>query len=56
MILLSFPRNFFNDRRKIIPFVIKMNQHIEAHVLVQTDFIADDPFVEEIIGTGIRIV
>ncbi len=51
----QFEGDFFNDRSKIIPFVIKMNKYIEAHPFAPTDFTADDPFVEEIIETGIKI-
>lgn len=51
----QFEGDFFNDRSKIIPFVIKMNKYIEAHPFAPTDFTTEDPFVEEIIETGIKI-
>ncbi|NUM74750.1 nucleotidyltransferase domain-containing protein [candidate division KSB1 bacterium] len=51
-----FEGNFFNDRCKLSPFVIKIDTGIETHPFSPRDFTKDNPFVEEIIETGIRIV
>ncbi len=51
----KFEGDFFNDRRKVIPFVIKVETDIEAHPFHSDDFTSDNPFVEEIIATGLRI-
>ena len=51
----QFEGNFYYDRCKLSPYVIKINTNIETHPFRPEDFIKDNPFVEEIIETGIRI-
>ncbi|MDZ7289571.1 MAG: nucleotidyltransferase domain-containing protein [candidate division KSB1 bacterium] len=51
-----FEGNFFYDRCKLSPYVIKIDTDIETHPFRPEDFTKDNPFVEEIIETGIRIV
>ncbi len=52
----EFEGNFYYDRQKIIPYLIKAKHYIEAHPFSPTDFTHDNPFVEEILETGMRVV
>jgi predicted nucleotidyltransferase len=52
----KFEGNFYYDRRKLSPFVVKINADIETHPFRPEDFTKDNSLVEEIIETGIRIV
>src|SRR5574341_420952 len=52
----QFEGDMFNDRRKLSPFGIKIDTDIETHPFRPEDFTPDNPFVEEILETGIRIV
>jgi predicted nucleotidyltransferase len=51
-----FEGNMFNDYCKMSPYLIKANPSLEIHPFRPEDFTRDNPFVEEIIETGIRIV
>jgi predicted nucleotidyltransferase len=51
----QFEGNFFYDRCKLSPYVIKIDTDIETHPFRPEDFTKDNPFVEEIIETGIQI-
>lgn len=51
-----FEGNFFYDRCKLSPYVIKINTDIETHPFRPEDFTKENPFVEEIIETGIQII
>lgn len=51
-----FEGNMFNDYCKMSPYLIKVNPSLEVHPFRPEDFTKDNPFVEEIIETGIRIV
>ena len=44
----------FFDRKKLLKYLVKINTDIELHPFKTEDFTADDPFVAEIIKTGIR--
>jgi uncharacterized protein len=44
----------FFDRKKLLKYLIKINTDIEVHTFKTEDFTVDDPFVAEIIKTGIR--
>jgi predicted nucleotidyltransferase len=46
----------FNDRCKLSPYVVRVSSDIETHPFRPEDFTEDNPFVKEIIKTGIRIV
>ncbi len=50
-----FEGDFFNDRSKVIPYVVNIETDIEAHPFRPEDFGAGNPFVEEILRTGVRI-
>jgi uncharacterized protein len=46
----------FNDREKLAKYLIKTSYDLEVHPFKTEDFTTDDPFVEEIIRTGNKIV
>ena len=52
----QFEGDMFNDRCKLSPYVVRIDADIETHPFSTKDFTEDNPFVEEIIKTGIRIV
>lgn len=45
----------FFDRKRLIKYIVKVNTDIQLHPFKLEDFTTDDPFVEEIIRTGIRV-
>lgn len=45
----------FFDRKRLIKYLVKVNTDIQLHPFKLEDFTPDDPFVEEIIRTGIRV-
>ncbi len=45
----------FYDRKKLLKCLIKINTDIELHTFKTEDFTTDDPFVAEIIKTGLRV-
>jgi predicted nucleotidyltransferase len=45
----------FYDRKKLFKYLIKINTDIEIHTFKTEDFTTDDPFVAEIIKTGLRV-
>ena len=44
----------FFDRKRLIKYIVKVNTDIQLHPFKTDNFTTDDPFVEEIIRTGIR--
>lgn len=52
----QFEGDFFKDLCKLRPVVTKTDTDIETRPFSPTDFTKDDPFVKEIMETGIRIV
>lgn len=51
-----FEGNSYYDRRKVSPYAIKIDIDLEVHPFRPEDFTTDNPFVEEIIETGIKVV
>lgn len=45
----------FDDSSKLIPYILKVDTAIEVHPFRPEDFSADNPFVQEILDTGIRV-
>jgi predicted nucleotidyltransferase len=45
----------FFDRKKLLKYLVKINTDIELHTFKTDDFTTEDPFVAEIIKTGIKI-
>ncbi len=50
-----FEGNFFNDRSTLSPYVVRIDTDIETHPFHSGDFTTDNPFVEEILRTGVRV-
>lgn len=46
----------FDDKRKIRPITLSVSDSLEILPYTPQDFTEDDPFVKEIIRTGIKIV
>lgn len=45
----------FYDRKRVNPFLIKVDSRIEPHPFRPEDFTEDNPFVHEILKQGINI-
>jgi len=45
----------FYDRKMLNPFMLNVDTRIETHPFRPEDFTEDDPFVEEILGTGVEL-
>jgi len=51
----DFTGDSFDDSKKLFPYILKVDSSIEVHPFRSDEFSADNPFVEEILGTGIRV-
>lgn len=51
----DFSGDPFEDGKQLIPFILEVDRSIEVHPFRPEDFSPEDPFVEEILKTGIRI-
>ncbi len=51
----DFEGTRFFDRKRLLKYLVKINTDIELHTFKTDEFTADDPFVDEIIKTGLRI-
>jgi predicted nucleotidyltransferase len=45
----------FDDSKRLIPYILKVDTAIEVHPFRPEEFSADNPFVQEILDTGIRV-
>lgn len=45
----------FSDHCKVSPFILKVDTRLEVHPFRPEDFTLDNPFVEEIVETGVRV-
>jgi len=52
----KFEGSRFLDREKLGKYVIRISSDIEVHPFRTEDFTEKDPFVKEIIETGLKIV
>jgi len=52
----KFEGRRFWDREKLGKYVIKSSFDLEVHPYKTEDFTEDDPFVKEILKTGLRLV
>lgn len=52
----KFEGSPFHDHCKVSPFILKVDTRLEVHPFRPEDFTSDNPFVEEILETGVRIV
>ena len=46
----------FNDNMRLMKSVLSVSSDIETHPFTPFDFTSDNPFVNEILRTGIRII
>ena len=46
----------FNDNMRLMKSVLSVSSEIETHPFTPSDFTSDNPFVKEILRTGIRII
>ena len=46
----------YDDRKKINPYIIKINSCIEPHPFTSSEFTENNPFAKEVIRTGIKII
>ncbi|MGH7491128.1 MAG: nucleotidyltransferase domain-containing protein [bacterium] len=51
----DFCGDSFEDTKKLIPHILQVDSGIEVHTFRPEDFSTDNPFVKEIVGSGIRI-
>ena len=45
----------FDDSKRLIPYILQVDSAIEVHPFRPDEFSADNPFVQEILDTGIRV-
>ncbi|MCD6385008.1 nucleotidyltransferase domain-containing protein [Candidatus Sumerlaeota bacterium] len=46
----------YEDRHLLNPLILRINHNIEVHPLRPEEFNESNPFVQEIINTGVRII
>ncbi len=51
----DFIGDSFEDNKRFIPFILQVDTAIEVHTFRPIDFSPDNPFVQEIQSTGIRV-
>lgn len=51
----DFTGDSFEDTKKLFPYILQVDTAIEVHTFRPVDFSTNDPFVKEIISSGIRI-
>lgn len=52
----NFEDSRFFDKKKLNKYILKTSVDLEVHPFKKEDFTVDDPFVQEILQTGCRIV
>lgn len=52
----DFSGDSFEDSKRLIPYILQVDSGIEAHPFRPEDFSTDNPFVKEIVDTGLRIL
>ncbi len=52
----DFSGDSFEDNKKLIPYILKVDTAIEVHTFRPEEFSAGNPFITEIVGTGVRIL
>lgn len=52
----DFSGDRFGDYKLLIPFIIEVDRSIEVHPLHPRDFNEDNPFIKEILSSGLKIV
>jgi len=51
----DFSGDSFDDSKRLIPYILNVDTAIEVHPFRPEEFSADNPFVQEILDTGIRV-
>ena len=51
----SFSGVSFYDNKMLIPFMLRVDSRLELHLYRPEDFTEDDPFVKEIVKTGVGL-
>ncbi len=51
----DFSGDRFEDSKLLIPFIIDVDRSIEVHPFRPEDFSPENPFVDGIVSTGVRI-
>ncbi|MFQ5639951.1 MAG: nucleotidyltransferase domain-containing protein [bacterium] len=52
----DFIGDSFEDSKKLLPYVLMVDTAFEVHTFRPVDFTSNNPFVKEIMTTGIRIL
>lgn len=52
----DFIGDSFDDTKRLIPYILKVESAIEVHPFRPEDFTNKNPFVQEILSTGLKIV
>jgi predicted nucleotidyltransferase len=52
----DFRKDSFDAVRQLIPYILKIDSAIEVHPFRPEVFSEDNPFVKEILATGLRIL
>ncbi len=52
----EFTGDSFEDSKKLFPFILQVDTAIEVHPFHPSGFTANNPFVKQIIKTGIRML
>ncbi len=52
----DFSGDSFEDSKMLFPFILQIDRSIEVHPFRPGDFSLDNPFIKEIVETGLRIV
>ena len=51
----DFTGDSFEDSQKLFPYLLQVDTAIEVHTFRPSDFTSTNPFIKEIITTGIRV-
>ncbi|MFQ5864998.1 MAG: nucleotidyltransferase domain-containing protein [bacterium] len=52
----DFTGDSFDDTKLLIPYILNIDSGIEVHPFRPEDFTKENPFVQEILSTGLRII
>jgi predicted nucleotidyltransferase len=52
----DFSGDSFEDSKMLFPFILQVDRSIEVHPFHPTDFNPTNPFVREIMDTGVKII
>ena len=52
----NFEGSRFFDKKKLIKYILQTSTDLEIHPFSTDDFTEDNPFVKEIIQTGLKII